>query len=101
MWELVVERLIYIIDNPILTLIISLSMGFVATRLACPNRRFGWFFTFVIGLAGFFLGSFVLSYAPLNEYLDSLAELRVIVDFLVAFVGAFVIAGIIHFIKPS
>ena len=101
MRELLLDRLIYVIDNPVLTLVISFIAGFLATRLACPNRRFGWFASFVVGLMGFFLGCFVLSSNQLNDYLDSLLELRIIIDLLAAFVGSFVIAGIIHFIKPS
>jgi uncharacterized membrane protein YeaQ/YmgE (transglycosylase-associated protein family) len=101
MQELLLDRLIYIIDNPVLTLVSSFISGFLATRLACPNRRFGGLGSFIVGLMGFFLGSFVLSYLPLNEYLESLAGLRLVIDFLAAFAGSFVIAGIIHFIKPS
>lgn len=101
MWELVVERLIYFIDNPVLTLGISFVAGFFAARLACPNRRIGWFGSLIIGLLGFFLGDFVLSSFSLNDFFDRLGGLRVIIDFLAAFFGSFVIAGVIHFIKPS
>ncbi len=101
MRELLLDRLIYIIDNPLLTLVISFISGFLATRIVCPNRRFGWLGAFIVGLIGFFLSYFVVSYLPLDEYLESLAGLRVIVDFLATFAGSFVIAGIIHFIKPS
>jgi uncharacterized membrane protein YeaQ/YmgE (transglycosylase-associated protein family) len=101
MRELLLDRLIYVIDHPVLTVVISLVAGFLATRLAVPNRRFGWFGSLIVGLMGFFLSYFVLSYPQLNEYLDNLHELRIIIDLLAAFVGSFVIAGIIHFIKPS
>ena len=101
MQEIVLDQLIYIIDNPVLILVISFIAGFLATRLVAPSRRFGWFASLMIGLMGFFLGYFVLSYNQLNEHLDSLLELRIIIDLLAAFVGSFVIAGIIHFIKPS
>jgi len=101
MKEFVLDRLIYIIDNPVLSLVISFIAGFLATRIAAPNRRFGLFASFIVGLMGFFLGHFVLSWNQLSEYLDSLLELRIIIDLLATFVGSFVIAGIIHFIKPS
>ena len=101
MRELLLDRLVYVIDHPILTLVISFIAGFLATRIAAPNRRFGWFGSFIVGLMGFFLSYFVLSYPQLSEYLDSLHELRIVIDLLAAFVGSFVIAGIIHFIKPS
>jgi uncharacterized membrane protein YeaQ/YmgE (transglycosylase-associated protein family) len=101
MWEIVVERLIYFLDNPVLTLGISVVAGLLAARLACPNRRIGWFVSLIIGLLGFFLGDFVLSLLPLAEFFDRLGGLRVIIDFFAAFFGSFVIAGVIHFIKPS
>ncbi len=101
MQELVLDRLIYIIDNPVLTLVISFIAGFLATRIAAPNRQFGWFTSFIVGLMGFFLGCSVLSYSQLNEYLDGLLELRIIIDLSAALVGSFAIAGIIHFVKPS
>ena len=101
MQELVLDQLIYIIDNPVLTLVISLISGFLATRLVTPNRRFGSFVSSVVGLMGFFLGYFVLSYNQLNEHLDSLLEFCIVINLSAAFVGSFVIAGIIHFVKPS
>ena len=55
----------------------------------------------IIGLMGFFLGYFMLSYYEVNEYLDSLLELRIVIDMSAAFVGSFIIAGIFHFLKTS
>ncbi|MGH7886508.1 MAG: GlsB/YeaQ/YmgE family stress response membrane protein [Candidatus Binatia bacterium] len=101
MQQLVLDSLIYVIDHPILTLVISFIAGFLATRIAAPNHRLGLLVSFIVGLMGFFLGYFVLGYFQLNETLDSLHELRIFIDLLAAFVGSLVIAGIIHFIKPS
>jgi len=101
MREIVLEALIYSIDNPFLTLLIAFLAGFLASRIVAADRRPGFFGFTIIGVIGFFLSRFVLSYFRLNESLDSLHELRIFVDLLAAFVGSFVIAGILHFIKPS
>ena len=101
MRETLIERLVYIIENPVLTLVIAFISGFLATRLVAADRRPGTIGFVIIGLMGFFLGYFMLSYYDFNEYLDSLLELRIVIDMGAAFVGSFVIAGIFHFLKPS
>ena len=101
MWESVIESLIYSIDHPLVTLVIAFLAGFLASRVVAADRRPGWIGFTIIGLIGFFLGRFVLSYYQLNETLDNLHELRIFVDLVAAFIGCFVIAGFIHFIKPS
>ena len=101
MQEIVLEALIYSIDHPLLTLLIAFLAGFLGSRIVAADRRPGILGFTIIGLIGFFLSRVVLSYFQLNETLDNLHELRIFIDLLAAFVGAFVIAGIIHFIKPS
>lgn len=101
MQEILLDRLVYIIDNPVLTLVIAFVSGFLATRIVGTERRPGTISFMIIGLMGFLLGYFMLSYYELNEYLDSLLELRIIIDMGAAFIGSFVIAGIFHFLKPS
>jgi len=54
----------------------------------------------LIGLFGLFLSQFVILFFGLQEYLEKLPEFRVLFDFLAACVGSFVVAAIIHFIKP-
>jgi hypothetical protein len=43
----------------------------------------------------------MIAYYNYTEYLDSLLELRVLADMIAAFIGSFVIAGVIHFIRPT
>jgi len=101
MQEAALEALIYSIDNPVLTLVIAFLAGFLASKLVAADRRPGVLGFSIIGLIGFFLSHVVLSYYQLNETLDSLYELRILIDLVAAFFGSFVIAGIIHFLKPS
>jgi uncharacterized membrane protein YeaQ/YmgE (transglycosylase-associated protein family) len=101
MQEAALEALIYSIDNLVLTLVVAFLAGFLASRIVAADRRPGVFGFTIIGLIGFFLSHFVLSYYQLNETLDGLHELRFFIDLVGAFFGSFVIAGVIHFLKPS
>ncbi|MGH7810832.1 MAG: hypothetical protein ACREP5_11200, partial [Candidatus Binatia bacterium] len=98
MRETVLEALIYIIDHPVLTLVLVFLSGFLASRIVLSDRRPGVLGFSIIGLLGFFLGHFMISYMAWNERLDGLRELRVIVEFLAACIGSFVIAGIAHLV---
>ncbi len=101
MRQSVVETLIYFLDNPILILGLAGTGGFVASRIVAADRRPGVIGFTVIGFLGFFLSHFVIAYAGWNEYLDSLRALRVVIDFVGTCIGSFVLAGLIHFLKPS
>lgn len=101
MWESVIESLIYCINHPFLTLLIAFPAGFLASRIVAADRRPGIIGFTLIGLIGFFLSRFVLSYYHLNETLDSLHQLRIFVDLVAAFFGCFIIAAFLHFLKPS
>jgi len=101
MQDAALEALIYSIDHPFLTLVIAFLAGLLASKIVAADRRPGVFGFTIIGLIGFFLSHFVLSYYQLNETLDGLHELRIFIDLVAAFFGSFVIAGIIHFLKPS
>ena len=87
--------------NVAASLVIVLIAGFLATRLVAAERRPGVIGFTIIGMSGFFLGHLVINYYQLSEYLDSLQGLRFFVDLMAAFVGSFIIAGIVHFIKPT
>ena len=62
--------------------------------------RAGFFLYLLIGLFGLFLSQFMILFFGLQEYLEKLPEFRVLFDFLAAYVGSFIVAAIIHFIKP-
>ena len=101
MQQIVQDILIYIQSNPVLSLVIAFISGFLATRIVAAERRPGVLGFTIIGLCGFVLGHFMIAYCQYTEYLDSLLELRVLADMIAAFIGSFVIAGIIHFIRPT
>jgi len=99
--EIISDILIYIKSNPVLSLVIGFIAGFLATRIVAAERRPGVLGFTIIGLCGLVLGHFMISYFGYTEYLDSLLELRIVADMIAAFIGSFVIAGIIHFIRPT
>ena len=101
MQQIVQDILIYIQSNPVLSLVIAFIAGFLATRIVAAERWPGVFGFTIIGLCGFVLGHFMIAYYEYTEYLDTMLELRVIADMIAAFMGSFVVAGIIHFIRPT
>ena len=93
--------LIFVIDNPLYTIVMAFLAGFLASRLVAAERRPGAIVFSIIGLIGFLLGRFVLTYFELNETLDGLRDLRLVIDLIASFAGAFAITSLIHVIKPS
>jgi hypothetical protein len=51
-------------------------------------------------VTGLFLGQFMVFFFGLHDYLEKLPELRFLFDVIVAYFGSFIVAAIIHFIKP-
>ena len=95
------EVVTYLQPNPLLFLCIALVAGFAANKTVSSERRLGYISFLIVGLIGLFLGEFMLFYFKLNDYLEDLAGLRILIDFIAAFVGSFIVAAIIHFIKPT
>ena len=101
MAETLQQVVAYIATNLAASLVIAFIAGFLATRLVSVERRPGVIGFTIIGCIGFFLAHFVIHYYQLNEYLENLQGLRFFIDLTAAFIGSFVIAGIVHFIKPT
>jgi uncharacterized membrane protein YeaQ/YmgE (transglycosylase-associated protein family) len=101
MQDTFLEVLIFVIDNPLYTIVMAFLAGFLATRFVAAERRPAIIGFSIVGLIGFFLGRFVITYFGFNETLDSLRQLRFVIDLVASFAGAFAIASLVHFIKPS
>ena len=101
MAETLQQVVAYIKANLVASLVVAFVAGFLATRFVAAERRPGVIGFTLIGSIGFFLAHFVIHYYQLGEYLDSLHGLRIFIDLTAAFIGSFVIAGIVHFIKPT
>ena len=101
MQETAHEVFTYLQGSTVVSLTLAFVAGFAAAKTVAHDRRSGILFFLIIGLLGLFVGEFMLVYSRLDEYLESLSELRILFDFIAAYVGSFLIAAIIHFVKPT
>jgi uncharacterized membrane protein YeaQ/YmgE (transglycosylase-associated protein family) len=90
----------YLLGNPVLYLGVAFIAGFAASKTVVYEGRTGFFLYLMIGVFGLFLSQFVILFFGLQEYLETIPEFRLLFDFIAAYVGSFVVAAIIHFIKP-
>ena len=95
------EVFTYLQGGVVLSLTIAFVAGFAADKTVAYERRSGALFFLIIGLLGLFLGEFVLIYSRLDEYLENIAEFRIFFDLIAAYIGAFFVAAVIHFVKPT
>jgi uncharacterized membrane protein YeaQ/YmgE (transglycosylase-associated protein family) len=87
--------------NPVLFLGIAFIAGLAADRTVAYERRSGVLRFTITGLIGLFLSQFVILFFSLQEYLETLPQFRILFDFIAAYVGSFIVAAIIHFIRPT
>ncbi|HEY7320620.1 MAG TPA: hypothetical protein VIE89_23900 [Candidatus Binatia bacterium] len=90
----------YLLGNPVVYLGVAFIAGFAGNKTVAYEAKGGFFLYLLIGLFGLFLSQFVILSFGLQEYLEKLPQFRLLFDFLAAYAGAFIIAAIIHFIKP-
>ena len=98
MLEAAQEVLAYLLEKPVLYVIMACLAGFAGNKTVAYERRSGFFIFLIVGVIGLFLGQFVIFF--FETYLEKLPEFRFLFDFVAAYVGAFFVAAIIHFIKP-
>jgi uncharacterized membrane protein YeaQ/YmgE (transglycosylase-associated protein family) len=90
----------YLLGNPVLSLGLAFIAGFAASKTVVYEGKAGFFLYLLVGVFGLFLSQFVILSFGLQEYLETLPEFRVLFDFIAAYIGSFIVAAIIHFIKP-
>lgn len=83
-----------------MNLVVAFISGLAATRTVAYERRGNWVSALIVGVLGFFLAQFAIIYFGLVGYFEQLPGFRVLFDFLAAYVGSFVVATLIHFVKP-
>jgi uncharacterized membrane protein YeaQ/YmgE (transglycosylase-associated protein family) len=99
--EIAQQVVAYLKDSLLVSLILAFVAGMAASKTVAYDRRSGVVFFLIVGLLGLFLGEFVIFYFHLDEYLVKIANFRIVFDLIAAYVGSFVPAAIIHFIKPT
>jgi len=90
----------YFRERPLLMLVVSFVAGFAGNKTVAYETSQNVLFHLIVGLAGFFLSQFVLRFFGLLHLMDSLPEFRLLFDFIAAYLGSFLLAAIVHFIKP-
>jgi uncharacterized membrane protein YeaQ/YmgE (transglycosylase-associated protein family) len=95
------QTIVYLQGSLLVSLTIAFVAGFAADKVVAYERRSGVIFFLTVGLLGLFLGEFMLFSFKLDEYIELIAEFRLFFDLIAAFVGSFLVAAIIHFIKPT
>ena len=101
MGEAVQRVAAYLQPNPVLSLGLAFVAGFAAMKTVAYDKRAGFILFALVGLVGLILGEFVLIYYGFDEYLQPISEFRILFDFIAAYIGSFIVAAIIHFIKPT
>ncbi|HEX7229603.1 MAG TPA: hypothetical protein VF452_04360 [Candidatus Binatia bacterium] len=91
----------YLQPNPVLSLGVAFVAGFAAMKTVAYDQRAGFILFALVGVVGLLLGEFVLLYYGLDEYLERISEFRLFFDLIAAYIGSFIVAAIIHFIKPT
>jgi len=100
MQEIGQEVLAYLLGNPVLYVGIAFVAGFAGNKTVAYEGRSGLLLFLNVGLTGLFLGHLMVFFFGLHAYLEKLPELRFLFFFIVAYIGSFIVAAIIHFIKP-
>ena len=101
MGETIEKVAAYLQPNPVLSLGIAFVAGFAAMKTVAYDQRAGFILFALVGVVGLLLGEFVLLYYGLDGYLEPISEFRILFDFIAAYIGSFIVAAIIHFIKPT
>jgi uncharacterized membrane protein YeaQ/YmgE (transglycosylase-associated protein family) len=99
--EILQEVSAYLRNNLILSLGVAFVAGFAAAKTVAYERRSSILFFLIVGVIGLFLSQFMILLFGLKDYLEEVSEFRLLFDFIAAYIGSFIVAAVIHFIKPT
>jgi uncharacterized membrane protein YeaQ/YmgE (transglycosylase-associated protein family) len=91
----------YLRENLLASLGIAIAAGFAANKTVVLGKTRSFVLCIVVGVVGSFIGQFAIFYFGLRELLDELTGFRYLFDFIAAYVGSFILAAMIHFVKPQ
>lgn len=100
MQEIAQQVIDYVKLNPASATGIAFLSGVAATKSVAHEKSAGFFVYLIVGVIGFFLGQVVIVYFGFQEHLEKISEFRILFDLVAAYVGSFVVAATLHFIKP-
>lgn len=90
----------YFRESPLAAFAVAFCAGVAATKVVMHQRRAGWIFFIVVGILGAFLGQLAALHFGAKELASQMPQFWLLFDFLIAFGGSFVVAAIVHFVKP-
>lgn len=91
----------YLQENLLSTLLIAFVAGFAGIKTVAFAKKGNPAMFFIVGLLGVFIGQFAIRYLGLEQIIDELPGFRLFFDFLAAYIGSFVVASLINFVKPT
>lgn len=94
------EVFTYLQDHYLVTFVISLIAGYSAVKTVAHGKRMSPIGFFALGLLGTFLGLFTFRYIGIKEVLDQLPQFSFFFDVLAAYIGSFILASLVHFMRP-
>ncbi len=94
------DVLIYFQENLLVTIVFGLLAGFLASKTVVFGKRNHLAFFLALGLIGSFIGQFAMLYFNVEYVIGHIPQFRLFFDLLAAYIGAFILASLIHFIKP-
>jgi uncharacterized membrane protein YeaQ/YmgE (transglycosylase-associated protein family) len=100
MREIAQQVVEYLLGNPVLSIGLAFVAGFAAMKSVTSEAGWGIIGSVLIGAIGLFLSQFMLISTGLLQYIEPISQFRILFDLIAAYIGAFVIAAAIHFVKP-
>lgn len=101
MKEVAEAVIVYFQAHLLATLVVAPIAGFLAMKTVAHDAKGGVILYVIVGLLGSFLGQYVLIYFGLKEFLlEHVADFSLFFDILAAYLGSFLLATLIHFVKP-
>ena len=100
MKETAQQVLDYLGGSLLVTFVVAFVAGWAASKTVASEWRSGFILWLFVGVAGLFLSQFVLLFSGLQDYIDGISEFRLLFDLIAAYVASFLIAALIHFVRP-
>jgi uncharacterized membrane protein YeaQ/YmgE (transglycosylase-associated protein family) len=90
----------YFQDQLLVTIVFGLLAGFLASKTVSIGKSGHLAFFLAIGLLGSFVGQFAMLYFNVEYVIGNVPQFRLFFDLLAAYLGSFLLASIVHFIRP-
>jgi uncharacterized membrane protein YeaQ/YmgE (transglycosylase-associated protein family) len=98
--ESAAEAFRYLQENLLLSLVIALVVGFLASKTVSHWGKSNVIGYLVVGVLGSFVGQVSVRYIGLQAILDQVSNMALLFDVLIAYLGSFTIAALVHLFKP-